>query len=283
MKSWGAKKAQWSLYKRYVCYEIMSIELWKWQCHPRFDYVHSSVKHKQQSFQMIFTVCLSEASSLIPWRKRKRRLFYLQIQCVLWCIAWSKEGALAQEGTMILLQERCLPFTRSMELWGGGGDCDCVHSSYVKHKATFLSDVFLHMFVQSSCSSTKPICTLWSYIDVFNCLHCVMVPVIESWAHCFAFVTMQLATEWSFAYNLKPNILSLLALMPRSPEIFATMPESSSLLNCTGTAKLYDIKFMRNLILRTCTKLMETNNESKSIQGTNRITIILVYKFSNCI
>ncbi len=47
--------------------------------------------------------------------------------------------------------------------------------------------------------------------------------------------------------------------MPRrSPEILATMPESSSLLNCTGTARLYDIKFVRNLILRTCTKWMET-------------------------
>jgi hypothetical protein len=71
--------------------------------------------------------------------------------------------------------------------------------------------------------------------------------------------------------------------MPRSPEIFATMPEPSSLLNCTGTARLYDIKFVWNLILRTCTKLIETNNESNSIQGTNRITVILVYKFSNCI
>lgn len=99
-----------------------------------------------------------QSSSLLPWRKRKRkrRLFYLQIQCVLWCIAWSKEGALAQQGTMILLQERC------------------VTQSNISFRC------FLHMFVQSSCSSTKPICTLWSYIDVLNCLHCVMSPVVEA-------------------------------------------------------------------------------------------------------
>ncbi len=174
-----------------------------------------------------------QSSSLLPWRKRKRkrRLFYLQILCVLWCIAWSKEGALAQEGTMILLQERCLSFTRSMELWGGGS-CDCVHSSSVKHKATFFQMFFTYVcpklvqFHQANLYSLK---LHWCAQLLALC----NVPCDWSWAHSFAFVmglSMQLATEWSFAYNLKPNILSLLALMPRSPEIFATMPEPSSLL-----------------------------------------------------
>jgi hypothetical protein len=133
-----AKKAQWSFYKRNTCYEIMRSKegtmifvqeiclLWNHE-HRAVEVAMSPsiwlcsflCETQTTDFSDDFFSVFVQSSSLLPWRKRKRRLFYLQIQCVLWCIAWSKEGALAQEGTMILLQERCLSFTRSMELWGG--------------------------------------------------------------------------------------------------------------------------------------------------------------------
>ncbi len=141
MKSWGAKKAQWSLYKRYVCYEIMSIELWKWQCHPRFDYVHSSVKHKQQTFQMIFSVCLSKALVCYLEGKGKGDCFIYRFSVCYGALhglrkeLWHKKAQWS-----FCKRDVC----HSQGAWncGGGGNCDCVHSSYVKHKATILSDVF---------------------------------------------------------------------------------------------------------------------------------------------
>jgi hypothetical protein len=139
-----AKKVQWSFYKRNTCYEIMRSKegtmIFVQEICLLWNHEHRAVEVAMSSsiwlcsflwetqttvFPADFYSVFVQSSSLLPWRKRKRkrkrkrRLFYLQILCVLWCIAWSKEGALAQEGTMILLQERCLSFTRSMELWGG--------------------------------------------------------------------------------------------------------------------------------------------------------------------
>lgn len=231
-KSWGAKKAQWSLYKRCVCYGIMSIELWKWQCHPRFDYVHSSGKHKQQSFQLIFTVCLSKALVCYLEGKGKGKG-----DCFIYrfCVCYGALHGLRKE---LWHKKAQWSFCKrdvchSQGAWNCGGVVVVtvfIHPLWNTKQHSFRC--FLHMFVQSSCSSTKPICTLWSYIDVLNCLHCVMSPVIEagltplllSWVYqCSLPLSEALHIIWSRIYY--PFLLWC-------PEVLKFLLPCQNLLHC---------------------------------------------------
>ncbi len=213
-------EARWSFYKRDVCYGITRRKEGTNGTFTREMCVMKSLRSKEGTMISYKRDVSCESTSI----KQRRHNDLLQERCLLWKhehrakkAQWSfykrntcYEIMRSKEGTMIFVQEICLLWNHEHRAVEGAMSPSIWLCSFLcETQTTVFPDDFTVCLSKAQVCSPKPICTLWSYIDVLNCLRCVMSPVIEarvtplllSWAYqCSLPLSEALHIIWSRIY-----------------------------------------------------------------------------------